>query len=318
MRHYLDFEKPLADIHEEMERLRSASEGNEKSIEKELERLVRKARQIEGDLYKKLSPWQETQLARHPERPSMLEYIEKFIDGFLQLHGDRAFRDDPALVGGLGRLGHREVVLLGHQKGRNLKTRVLRNFGMVHPEGYRKALRLMRFAERFNKPVICFIDTPGAYPGMGAEERGQSEAIATNMLVMSRLRVPIVVVIIGEGGSGGALAVGVGDRVLMLEHSVYSVISPEGCAAILWKDGSKAPQAAEALKMTSSDLMELGVVDQVLPEPLGGAHHDMNQISDTIRDAIVQHLDELTDMDPEERVNARYEKFRVMGQFAEG
>ncbi len=318
MRHYLDFEKPLADIHEEMERLRSASEGNEKSIEKELERLVRKARQIEGDLYKKLSPWQETQLARHPERPSMLEYIEKFIDGFLQLHGDRAFRDDPALVGGLGRLGHREVVLLGHQKGRNLKTRVLRNFGMVHPEGYRKALRLMRFAERFNKPVICFIDTPGAYPGMGAEERGQSEAIATNMLVMSRLRVPIVVVIIGEGGSGGALAVGVGDRVLMLEHSVYSVISPEGCAAILWKDGSKAPQAAEALKMTSSDLMELGVVDQVLPEPLGGAHHDMNQISDTIRDAIVQHLDELADMDPEERVNARYEKFRVMGQFAEG
>ena len=318
MRHYLDFEKPLADIHEEMERLRSASEGNEKSIEKELERLVRKARQIEGDLYKKLSPWQETQLARHPERPSMLEYIEKFIDGFLQLHGDRAFRDDPALVGGLGRLGHREVVLLGHQKGRNLKTRVLRNFGMVHPEGYRKAMRLMRFAERFNKPVICFIDTPGAYPGMGAEERGQSEAIATNMLVMSRLRVPIVVVIIGEGGSGGALAVGVGDRVLMLEHSVYSVISPEGCAAILWKDGSKAPQAAEALKMTSSDLMELGVVDQVLPEPLGGAHHDMNQISDTIRDAIVQHLDELTDMDPEERVNARYEKFRVMGQFAEG
>lgn len=318
MRHYLDFEKPLADIHEEMERLRSSAGGNEKSIEKELERLTKKARQIEGDLYKKLTPWQQTQLARHPERPSMLEYLEKFVDGFLQLHGDRAFRDDPALVGGLGRLGHREVVLIGNQKGRNLKTRVLRNFGMAHPEGYRKALRLMRFAERFGKPVICFIDTPGAYPGMGAEERGQSEAIATNMLVMSRLRVPIVVVIIGEGGSGGALAVGVGDRVLMLEHSVYSVISPEGCAAILWKDGAKSAQAAEALKMTSTDLLHLGIVDQVLPEPLGGAHHDMHQMARTIRDAIVHHLDELADMDPEARVNARYEKFRAMGQFAEG
>ena len=317
MRHYLDFEKPLADIHEQIEKLRSEA-TEENSHERDMERLLRKAHQIEADLYKKLTPWQETQMARHPERPSMLSYVEQFVEGFLELHGDRGFRDDPAIVSGIGRIGAREVILIGHQKGRTLKTRVKRNFGMANPEGYRKALRLMRFAERFGKPVVTFIDTPGAYPGMGAEERGQSEAIARNLLVMSRLKVPIVVVIVGEGGSGGALAVGVGDRILMLEHSVYSVISPEGCAAILWKDGKKNATAAESLKMTSTDLKELGVVDEVLPEPLGGAQHDVANMGITIRDTISRHLEELEAMTPEERVDARYQKLRALGRYAEG
>ncbi|MDH4229090.1 MAG: acetyl-CoA carboxylase carboxyltransferase subunit alpha [Nitrospirota bacterium] len=316
-RHYLDFEKPLAELHEQIEKLRSGSEEGGPGNQKELDRLAHKVRAFEEEVYDKLTPWQQTQLARHPERPSMLEYVEQFVEDFVQLHGDRAFRDDPAMVGGLGRIGNREVVLLGHQKGRNLKTRVIRNFGMAHPEGYRKALRLMQFAERFGKPLVCFIDTPGAYPGLGAEERGQSEAIARNLLVMSRLKVPVVVVVIGEGGSGGALAVGVGDRILILEHSIYSVISPEGCAAILWKDGSKAPMAAEALKITARDLLELGVVDEILPEPLGGSHRDMTRMSRTIRDALVRHLTELEKLDPLERVELRYKKFCKMGIFEE-
>ncbi len=318
MRHYLDFEKPLADIHEQIEKLRSADGAENGANDKELERLTKKARSLEADLYKKLTPWQQTQLARHPERPSMLDYVEKFVEGFLELHGDRAFRDDPAIVGGIGRIGAREVVVIGNQKGRTLKTRVLRNFGMANPEGYRKALRLMKFAERFNRPIVTFVDTPGAYPGMGAEERGQSEAIARNLLEMARLKVPVIVVIIGEGGSGGALAVGVGDRILMLENSVYSVISPEGCAAILWKDGAKAATAAEALKITSQDLLSLGVIDEILPEPLGGSHHDPHKMATTIRDTIVRHLDELEAMPEAERTEARYQKFRAIGQFAEG
>jgi len=318
LRQYLDFEKPLAEIHEQMEQVRAKSDGNPAAAEKELQRLGKKARQIESELYGRLTPWQETQVARHPERPSMLEYVERFVDGFLELHGDRAFRDDPAIVGGVGRIGAHEAVLIGHQKGRTLKTRVIRNFGMAHPEGYRKALRLMEFAERFQKPIITFIDTPGAYPGMGAEERGQSEAIARNLLVMSRLKVPIVVVIIGEGGSGGALALGIGDRVLALQHAVYSVISPEGCAAILWKDGAKAPMAAEALKLTASDLKGLNVIDEVIDEPLGGAHTDPEVMSSTIRDAILRHLDELTKLSADKLVENRYAKFRGMGAFLEG
>jgi acetyl-CoA carboxylase carboxyl transferase subunit alpha len=318
VRQYLDFEKPLAEVHEEIEKLRSTAGENNASAQRELTRLTRKAQQLERELYERLTPWQETQVARHPERPSMLEYVERFLDGFLELHGDRAFRDDPAIVGGIGRMGSREVVCIGHQKGRTLKTRVLRNFGMAHPEGYRKALRLMEFAERFEKPVVCFVDTPGAYPGMGAEERGQSEAIARNLLVMSRLKVPVVVVIIGEGGSGGALALGVGDRILMLEHAVYSVISPEGCAAILWKDGAKAPVAAEALKLRATDLKELNVIDEVLPEPVGSAHHDPQQMATTIRDAVVRHLDELAGMSLDDLLEARYRKFRAMGHFIDG
>jgi len=318
LRQYLDFEKPLAEIHEEIEKIRSQGEETTATAEKELQRLVKKARQVETEIYGRLTPWQETQVARHPDRPSMLEYVERFAEGFLELHGDRAFRDDPAIVGGIGRIGGREVVLIGHQKGRTLKTRVIRNFGMAHPEGYRKALRLMEFAQQFSKPIVCFIDTPGAYPGMGAEERGQSEAIAHNLMVMSRLKVPIVVVIIGEGGSGGALALGVGDRILMLEHAVYSVISPEGCAAILWKDGAKAPVAAEALKLRAVDLKELNVIDEVLPEPVGSAHHDPQQMATTIRDAVVRHLDELATMPLDELLEARYRKFRAMGHFTEG
>jgi len=315
VRQYLDFEKPLAEVHEQIEQARGKAEGGSQAARKELDRLTRKARQVEDDIYKRLSPWQETQLARHPERPSMLEYVERFVEGFLELHGDRAFRDDPAIVGGIGRLGAREVVLIGHQKGRTLKTRVIRNFGMAHPEGYRKALRLMDFAARFGKPVVTFIDTPGAYPGMGAEERGQSEAIARNLLEMSRLPVPVIVVIIGEGGSGGALAVGVGDRILMLQHAVYSVISPEGCAAILWKDQAKAAAAAEALKLTANDLKGMGVIDEVLPEPRGGAHHDPQGMATTIRDAVVKHLDELADLPVPELIEGRYAKFRAMGPF---
>jgi acetyl-CoA carboxylase carboxyl transferase subunit alpha len=315
VRQYLEFEKPLAEIHEQIDQLRAKAEGEDPAAAKELDRLTRKAHALEAEIYKKLSPWQETQLARHPDRPSMLEYVERFVEGFLEMHGDRAFRDDPAIVGGIGRIGSQEVVCIGHQKGRTLKTRVVRNFGMAHPEGYRKALRLMEFAERFEKPIITFVDTPGAYPGMGAEERGQSEAIAHNLMVMSRLKVPIVVVIIGEGGSGGALALGVGDRILMLEHAVYSVISPEGCAAILWKDGAKAPTAAEALKLTATDLKGLGVIDEVLPEPLGGSHHDPHAMATTIRDAVVRHLDELVKMKVDARIDARYAKFRAMGPF---
>jgi acetyl-CoA carboxylase carboxyl transferase subunit alpha len=317
LRQYLDFEKPLAEIHELMEKVRAKADGNPASAEKELQRLTKKAHLVEGEIYSRLTPWQETQVARHPERPSMLEYVERIVEGFLELHGDRAFRDDPAIVGGVGRIGTHDAVFLGHQKGRTLKTRVIRNFGMAHPEGYRKALRLMEFAERFEKPVVCFIDTPGAYPGMGAEERGQSEAIARNLLVMSRLKVPIVVVIIGEGGSGGALALAVGDRILALQHAVYSVISPEGCAAILWKDGAKAPIAAEALKLTAADLKELNVIDEVLEEPLGGAHTDPEVMAATIRDAIVRHLDELTGTPPDQLVESRYAKFRAMGAFIE-
>ncbi|MBI5136035.1 MAG: acetyl-CoA carboxylase carboxyltransferase subunit alpha [Nitrospirae bacterium] len=314
VRQYLDFEKPIADIHEQIESLR-ASGAAPGTHDKELERLTKKAHSLEVDIYGKLSPWQQTQLARHPERPSMLDYVEKFVEGFLELHGDRAYRDDPAIVGGIGRIGTREVVIIGNQKGRTLKTRVIRNFGMANPEGYRKALRLMHMAERFKKPVVCFVDTPGAYPGMGAEERGQSEAIARNLMEMGRLKVPIVVVIIGEGGSGGALAVGVGDRILMLENSVYSVISPEGCAAILWKDGTKTATAAEALKVTAKDLLALKVIDEILPEPLGGGHHDVTQMSTTIRTAIVRHLDQLEKMSEKERTEARYQKFRAMGVY---
>jgi len=317
LRHSLDFEKPLADIHEQIENLRGSVDSDNGTNDKELERLTKKAHSLEVDIYKKLTPWQQTQVARHPERPSMLEYVEKFVEDFVEMHGDRAFRDDPAIVGGIGRIGAREVMVIGNQKGRTLKTRVQRNFGMANPEGYRKALRLMKFAERFGKPIVCFVDTPGAYPGMGAEERGQSEAIATNLLEMSRLKVPVLIIIIGEGGSGGALAVGVGDRILMLEHSVYSVISPEGCAAILWKDGAKAATAAEALKITAKDLLGLGIIDEIIPEPQGGGHQDAHTIATTLRDTIVRHLDELGAVPEPERTEARYQKFRTMGQYIE-
>jgi len=315
LRQYLDFEKPLAEIHELMENVRAKADGNPAAAEKELQRLTKKARQVEGELYGRLTPWQETQVARHPDRPSMLEYVERFVEGFLELHGDRAFRDDPAIVGGVGRIGDHEAVFLGHQKGRTLKTRVIRNFGMAHPEGYRKSLRLMEFAERFDKPVVCFIDTPGAYPGMGAEERGQSEAIARNLFVMARLRTPVICTVIGEGGSGGALAIGVGDRTLMLQYSTYSVISPEGCASILWKSADKAPQAAEAMAITSSRLKDLELIDEVVPEPLGGAHRDVAAVARSLKQVLGEWLEKVGSVDIDRLLEERYQRLMRYGKF---
>ncbi|MBM4125262.1 MAG: acetyl-CoA carboxylase carboxyltransferase subunit alpha, partial [Nitrospira sp.] len=267
MKDYLDFEKPIREIEDRIEKL-AGSGSSRSSVQDEIRKLKTRLAQVETDLYAKLTPWQRAQIARHVQRPSVLDYIQACCRDFVELHGDRAFADDRAIVGGFARFNDRSVLVLGHQKGKTLKERMQRNFGMPNPEGYRKALRLMRLAEKFKRPILTFIDTPGAYPGIGAEERGQAEAIARNLLVMSQLRVPIVSVVIGEGGSGGALALGVADRVLMLEHAIYSVISPEGCAAILWDDPAKAPDAATALKMTATDLLELGVIDEVIPEPV--------------------------------------------------
>ncbi len=274
MRDYLEFEKPIREIEEKIEKLSAAATSGKSSSQNDMRKLRTKLAQVEHELYKNLTPWQRTQLARHPQRPSTLDYINELTRDFLELHGDRVFGDDRAIVGGFARFNDRSVMIIGHQKGKTLKERVQRNFGMPNPEGYRKALRLMRMAEKFNRPIMTFIDTPGAYPGIGAEERGQAEAIARNLFVMSRLTVPIIAVVIGEGGSGGALALGVADRVLMLEHSVYSVISPEGCAAILWDNPEKIPDAASALKMTAQDLFELGVIDTIVSEPLVGAHRE--------------------------------------------
>ena len=312
MRDYLEFEKPIRDIEEKIEKLSAASSGKP-SAQDDIRKLRTKLAQTEHDLYQHLTPWQRTQLARHPQRPSTLDYINELTRGFLEFHGDRAFADDRAIVGGFARFNDRTVMIIGHQKGKTLKERMQRNFGMPNPEGYRKALRLMKMAEKFNRPIMTFIDTPGAYPGIGAEERGQAEAIARNLLVMSRLSVPIVSVVIGEGGSGGALALGVSDRVLMLEHSVYSVISPEGCAAILWDNPAKVPDAADALKMTAKDLLELGVIDEIVPEPLGGAHRDPKAIFDRVAKVLTNQLSSLTDISAAQLLAHRDHKYRSMG-----
>ncbi|WP_447976749.1 acetyl-CoA carboxylase carboxyltransferase subunit alpha [Candidatus Nitrospira bockiana] len=312
MRDYLEFEKPLREIEERIEKL-SASGQAKHSVQEEIRKLRGKLAQEEAELYTKLTPWQRTQIARHPQRPSVLDYINFFCRDFMELHGDRAFADDRAIVGGLARFNEQSVMVIGHQKGRTLKERMERNFGMPNPEGYRKALRLMRLAEKFRRPIVTFIDTPGAYPGIGAEERGQAEAIARNLLVMARLDVPIVSVVIGEGGSGGALALGVADRVLMLEHAVYSVISPEGCAAILWDDPAKVPDAAATLKMTAEDLYKLGVIDEIIPEPLGGAHRDPQLTADRIAKVLANHLQQVAELSPEALVESRDHKYRRMG-----
>ncbi|MEO5658165.1 MAG: acetyl-CoA carboxylase carboxyltransferase subunit alpha, partial [Nitrospiria bacterium] len=271
MSDYMDFEKPLMELEEKIERMRGLSKDQPKNQD-DIHKLQKRAQQLRRDIYGRLTPMQTLQIARHPNRPSTLDYLTYLMPDFLELHGDRCFADDAAIVGGIGKLDGSPVMVIGHQKGRNVKERIKRNFGMPHPEGYRKAQRLMQLAERFGRPVITFIDTPGAYPGVGAEERGQSEAIATSLRLMAELTTPIIAVVIGEGGSGGALALGVADRILMLEHSVYSVISPEGCAAILWKSPDKTADAAEALKMTAKDLLALGIVDEVISEPVGCAH----------------------------------------------
>jgi acetyl-CoA carboxylase carboxyl transferase subunit alpha len=312
MRDYLEFEKPVREIEEKIEKLAAANSGKA-STQEEIRKLRGKLAQVEQQLYSTLTPWQRTQLARHPQRPSTLDYISELSRGFLELHGDRSFGDDRAIVGGFAKFNDRTVMIIGHQKGKTLKERMQRNFGMPNPEGYRKALRLMRLAEKFGHPIMTFIDTPGAYPGIGAEERGQAEAIARNLLVMSRLKVPILSVVIGEGGSGGALALGVSDRVLMLEHSVYSVISPEGCAAILWDNPAKVPDAAMALKITAQDLMGLGVIDEIIPEPLGGAHREPKAVCDRVAKALTNQLFQLIDLPYNELLNQRDLKFRKMG-----
>lgn len=318
-RHWLEFEKPVEEIYKRVEELKTyeaAGGGSPKSSE-EMAKLEKKAKNLLKDLYAKLTPSQVTLVARHPERPYTLDYVQNIFEEFVELHGDRLFRDDPAIVGGLARLEGDPVVVIGHQKGRNTKEKVLRNFGMPNPEGYRKALRLMRLAERFSLPVFTFIDTPGAYPGIGAEERGQSEAIATNLLVMSALKVPVIATVIGEGGSGGALAIGVADRVLMMEFSTYSVISPEGCAAILWKDGSKSDLAAKALKLDAEELMKLGVIDKIVKEPVGGAHREPSAAFRSLKAVLISSLKELSGIDGHSLAESRYRKFRSMGVYSE-
>ena len=312
MRDYLEFEKPLREVEEKIEKL--AASGNGKaSVQEEIRKLRMKLAQLEHELYGKLTPWQRTQLARHPQRPSTFDYISEIFRDFLEFHGDRSFGDDRAIVGGFARFNDRSVMVIGHQKGKTLKERMQRNFGMPNPEGYRKALRLMKMAEKFGRPIVTFIDTPGAYPGIGAEERGQAEAIARNLYAMSRLTVPIISIVIGEGGSGGALALGVSDRILMLEHGVYSVISPEGCAAILWDDPAKVPDAAAALKMTAQDLIDLQIVDEVIPEPLGGAHREPRSVTDRVAKALTNQLFQLTDLSLDQLLAQRDQKYRRMG-----
>jgi acetyl-CoA carboxylase carboxyl transferase subunit alpha len=315
--HYvLDVEKPLLDLERQIEELRRlGSEGID--VEEEIGLLQSKLDGLKEEIYRNLTPMQRVLLARHPKRPYTLDYLNSVFSDFIELHGDRLFRDDPAIVGGWARLAGQSVMVIGHQKGRDTKENIRRNFGMPHPEGYRKALRLMRLAARFHAPIITLVDTPGAYPGLGAEERGQSEALATNILEMSALETPVLTVVIGEGGSGGALALGVADRVIMFENSVYSVISPEGCAAILWKDATQRERAAEALKLTAQDLLRLKLIDEILPEPLGGAHQDPETAGETLRQALIRHLGELRRLRPERLVRRRVEKYAAMGTFAE-
>jgi acetyl-CoA carboxylase carboxyl transferase subunit alpha len=308
---FLEFEQPIAELQAKIEELRLVGDDNEINIQEEIEKLEGKSRSLTESIFSKLTPWQISQLSRHPLRPYTQDYIARIFDDFEELHGDRAFADDHAIVGGVGRIEGRPVMLIGHQKGRDTKEKIYRNFGMPRPEGYRKALRLMKTAERFKLPVLTFIDTPGAYPGIGAEERGQSEAIARNLLEMSGLRTPIIATVIGEGGSGGALAIGVADRVMMLEYGTYSVISPEGCASILWKDADKASLAAEAMGITSRHLKEHGLIDDIVPEPLGGAHRDPDAMARSLRHVLVEALDNLAHTALDRLLEARYE--RLMG-----
>lgn len=313
----LDFEKPIVELERRIEELRKFSSEKNIDVNEEIKRLEKKSNQIKKKIFSDLTAWQRVQIARHIKRPYTLDYVNHLMDDFVELHGDRQYADDRALVGGIAKLSGSPVMVIGHQKGRNTKENLMRNFGMPHPEGYRKALRLMRMAEKFKLPVVCFVDTPGAYPGVGAEERGQAHAIAENQMHMSLLKTPVLVVIIGEGGSGGALGIGVGDRVFMLEHSYYSVISPEGCAAILWKDRAKAPDAANALKLTAEHLLKLGIIDEVIPEPLGGAHKDPVKTAQELKKCLIKALAELKEIQPDKLVSQRYERFRRLGVFSE-
>jgi len=318
---YLDFEKPIYELEKKIGELKDLSDRDRddpsESLElsHEIEALEMKLEKLSKEIYSKLSRWQRVQLARHPRRPCTLDYVSLMTTDFVELHGDRNFADDKAIVGGFAKLDGKPVLVVGQQKGKDTKQKLFRNFGMPHPEGYRKALRLMQLASRFGKPIIVLVDTPGAFPGIGAEERGQAEAIARNLREMTRLRVPVIINIIGEGASGGALGIGVGDRVFMLENSWYSVISPEGCAAILWRDSAKAPEAAEALKLSAPDLLELKVIDKIIPEPTGGAHKYPNKQAQILKGEILNALDELEKLSQEELIERRIHKFRVMGEY---
>jgi acetyl-CoA carboxylase carboxyl transferase subunit alpha len=314
---FLEFEQPIAELEAKIDELRHIGDDNEINIGEEIERLHSKSLSLTESIFAALTPWQISQLARHPRRPYFLDYVNRIFDDFQELHGDRAFADDQAIVGGVARLDGRSVMIMGHQKGRDTKEKIQRNFGMPRPEGYRKALRLMELAERFRLPILTFIDTPGAYPGVGAEERGQSEAIARNLLVMAHLRTPILCTVVGEGGSGGALAIGVGDRLLMLQYSTYSVISPEGCASILWKSADKAQLAAEAMAITSDKLLELELVDELIPEPLGGAHRDPDAMATALKQALKQHLEAVMGQDIGELLTQRYGRLIGYGRFKE-
>ena len=311
----LDFEKPIFELEEKLEEMKKSS--GSLGIDKEITRIENKVAQLKEELFKDLSRWQRVQLARHPDRPFTLDYINNMCSNFVELHGDRHVKDDKAIVGGFAQLDKYKVMIIGQQKGRDTKSNLYRNFGMANPEGYRKALRLMKLAEKFNKPVITMLDTPGAYPGLEAEERGQAEAIARNLFEMSRLRVPIIVVIIGEGASGGALGIGVGDKILMLENCWYSVISPESCSSILWRSWEYKEQAAEALKLTAPDLLEQGIIDRIIHEPLGGAHKDPQGIANSLKKVLLEELSQLVKIKPEKLISNRIEKFGKMGPYIE-
>ena len=311
----LEFEKPILDLEKQISELKDFSAKGKVGLDGEVKSLEKKLNELREEVYGNLTPWQRVQIARHPKRPYTLDYIGMMMSDFVELHGDRVFADDKAMIGGFALLDGRAVCVVGHQKGRDTKENLMRNFGSAHPEGYRKAMRLMKLAEKFRRPVLSFVDTPGAYPGIGAEERGQAHAIAENLKQMIDLKVPIMVVVIGEGGSGGALGIGVGDRVLVLENAYYSVISPEGCAAILWKDRSRAPEAADTLRLTSKELLELGVIDEIVPEPLGGAHQDPGKVCATLKQSLLKQLKALDQLSEEDLLKKRYEKFRKMGIF---
>ncbi len=311
----LDFEKPIIELENKIRELKSFTSQKKINLSSEIKRLEGKLSQLKVEIYTNLTAWQRVQIARHPNRPYTLDCIQMLMSDFIELHGDRNFADDKAIVGGFVRLQQQRIMVIGHQKGRDTKGNLMRNFGCAHPEGYRKALRLMKLAEKFDLPIVIFIDTPGAYPGIGAEERGQAQSIALNLREMVSIAVPILAIVIGEGGSGGALGIGVADRICVLENAYYSVISPEGCAAILWKTGSKAPEAAEVLKLTANDLLRLGIIDEIIPEPLGGAHRDPEKMGATLKLTIQKYLKELLAMSKADLLKARYKKFRNIGRF---
>lgn len=314
---FLDFEQPIAELEAKLEELRNICDDTEININEEMARLEAKSKSLTESIFASLTPWQISQIARHPLRPYTLDYVERIFTDFQELHGDRSFADDAAIVGGLARLENRPVMVIGHQKGRDTKEKLRRNFGMPRPEGYRKALRLMKMAQRFGLPILTFIDTPGAYPGIGAEERGQSEAIARNLLEMSRLGIPVICTVIGEGGSGGALAIGVGDRVSMLQYSTYSVISPEGCASILWKSADKASEAAEAMGITSERLKKLELIDKIIEEPLGAAHRNFAKMAENLKTALLEDLQELDELAVDDLLERRYRRLMSYGIFKE-